>query len=305
MDRKIAGFLIIIAMIFSLTVVVNYKHGTIPIWPLAKMTFVNKYNSAEAIRLQRAYLNIVRDTVCGLTLRTQEHTVRPTPTGNYSIQQLDLAQRLKGRDWPFIGITMTGPMRLMNLENSLRQVIRNKIPGDFMECGVWRGGSSLYARAVFYALGIKDRKVWLADSFQGLPRARTPNDVDWWSVQLYLKVPLDEVKENFRAFGLLNDQVQFCQGMDGDMYESTMDQLFHLYSKLQVGGILIIDDFDVTVCKQAINDFRKWHDISEHIIDIGDDAGAYWVKTKHIVLKTEYYAALLNKSQILAANRKW
>ena len=209
---------------------------------------------------------------------------------------------------------MIGTKRLMNVEESLRQVVKNKIPGDFIECGVWRGGGSLYARAVLHALGVTDRKIWLADSFSGLPAPRTKNDDIMWSRQVYLRVPLDEVKENFRAFGLLDDQVQFCEGyfvdslpkcpikdlavlrMDGDMYESTMDQLFNLYSKLRVGGILIIDDFSVPPCRRAINDFRKWHDINESIVPIGDDVGVYWVKEKLITLKIDYYHETLKRS---------
>jgi len=137
--------------------------------------------------LVRAYLDVTRDTVCGLTLRTREQSV----DGDVSRKRpLNIAARLKGLDWPLIGITMIGQNRLNNIEWALRKVIQEKVPGDFMECGVWRGGGSIYARAVFKALNVQDRHVWLADSFQGLPKARTANDVDSWSQQEYLKVRL-------------------------------------------------------------------------------------------------------------------
>jgi hypothetical protein len=132
------------------------------------------------------YLDVVRDTVCGLTLRTQEHSV--TPAVYISKYPLNVAQRIAGEDWPSIGITMIGQNRLINIEWALRFAIANKIAGDFIECGVWRGGGSIFARAILKALNIKDRHVWLVDSFQGLPKARTNNDDDEWFKQTYLRV---------------------------------------------------------------------------------------------------------------------
>jgi len=83
----------------------------------------------------RAYLDVVRDTVCGLTLLTQEHVEE----GNRNdIGPLNIDLRLKGLDWPLIGITMVGQRRLINIEWALRLVIAQNIPGDFIECGVWR-----------------------------------------------------------------------------------------------------------------------------------------------------------------------
>lgn len=133
-----------------------------------------------------AYLDIVRDTVCGLTLQTQEKSV--VPAIEKKVVPFNLALRIKGLDWPLIGITMIGRSRLTNIEWALRFVIENNVPGDFIECGVWRGGGSIFARAVLRAFNIKDRHVWLADSFEGLPKPRTKNDHDEWSKQEYLKV---------------------------------------------------------------------------------------------------------------------
>jgi hypothetical protein len=136
--------------------------------------------------LVRLYLDVVRDTICGLTLRTQERSVAPGTGVN--IRPLNINQRIVGEDWPLIGISMIGQKRLMNIEWALRLIIGNGISGDFIECGVWRGGGSIFARAVFKALNMNDRHVWLADSFQGLPKARTSNDDDQWEKQEYLKV---------------------------------------------------------------------------------------------------------------------
>ena len=136
--------------------------------------------------LIRLYLDVVRDTVCGLTLRTQEHSVVPSIAADKV--PFNLEKRIVGEDWPAIGISMVGQKRLINVEWALRFVIANSIPGDFIECGVWRGGTSVFARAILKALEINDRHVWLADSFQGLPKPRTANDVAMWSQQGYLRV---------------------------------------------------------------------------------------------------------------------
>ncbi|CAF3432229.1 unnamed protein product [Rotaria socialis] len=256
----------------------------------------------------RAYLDVVRDTVCGLALRTQERTYG----FDSKVRPMIISERIKGSDWPLTGITMVGQRRLINIEWAIRFVIANDVMGDFIECGVWRGGSSVFARAILKALNNNDRHVWLADSFQGLPKARTPNDHDHWSKMEYLKVSLEEVQTNFRSFNLLDDRVHFCKGyfvdslprcnvsriavfrMDGDMYESTMDQLFNLYSKLQIGGVIIIDDYTISDCFRAIVDFRKWHNITEEILSIpGDVAGRCWIKRKSIQLQMEQYLRLL------------
>jgi hypothetical protein len=104
------------------------------------------------------------------------------------IVPLEVSKRIVGEDRPLIGITMIGQKRLVNIEWALRFVIANNISGDFIECGVWRGGASIFARAVLKALNIKDRHVWVVDSFEGLPKARTTNDNDEWSKQTYLRV---------------------------------------------------------------------------------------------------------------------
>ena len=120
------------------------------------------------------------------------------------------------------------------------------------------------------------------------------------------------MQTNFRAFFLLDDQVHFCKGyfvdalprcnvsqiavlrMDGDMYESTMDQLFNLYSKLQVGGVIIIDDYNIQDCVRAVHDFRGWHNITEKIILIpGNESARYWIKEKMIKVQMERYKPLL------------
>ena len=160
----------------------SFAHGV----PIQSTTNGQLFPFPDESPLVRMYLDVVRDTVCGLTLRTQEHSV--TDAIEVNKHPLNVEQRITGADWPSIGITMIGQKRLMNIEWAIRFAIANNIPGDFIECGVWRGGASIFARAVLKAFGIMHRHVWVVDSFQGLPKARTKNDDDGWSKQEYLKV---------------------------------------------------------------------------------------------------------------------
>ena len=209
------------------------------------------------------------------------------------------AVREMGRDWPADAETMIGLRRLDNLQQCVTTVIREKIPGDLVETGVWRGGASIFMRALLAVYGDTTRKVWCADSFRGLP---TPNVIDYpadriaaWHTREELAIPLDVVKKNFARYGMLDAQVQFLEGwfkdtlpgapieacavirLDGDMYESTMDALTNLYSKLSPGGFLIVDDYGIPedTCRRAIDDFRQTRGIREPIVDI-DGWGAYW-----------------------------
>ena len=215
--------------------------------------------------------------------------------------EFDRQARKEGRDWPLKADTMIGLQRLDNLQQCLEDVIRNNIPGDVIETGVWRGGATIFMRAVLKAYGITDKKVWVADSFEGLPKPnpeKYPVDLDD-NLHSYdfLRVSVDSVRENFNRYGLLDDQVQFLKGwfkdtlpgapiqklslmrLDGDMYESTMDALNNLYPKLSIGGYVIIDDYNLKTCVEAVTDFRKEHKITSPL-QKADWAGVYWKKTE-------------------------
>lgn len=184
------------------------------------------------------------------------------------------------------------------LQELIEDVLQKEIPGDFIETGVWRGGLTILMRACLKAYGDTTRKVWVADSFQGLPKPSYAQDVpiDLSSLKV-LAVSLEEVKKNFSRYGLLDDQVCFLKGwfsdtlpkapieslailrLDGDYYGSTMDALNNLYPKLSVGGYVIIDDFGaIPVCAQAVYEYRQKHGITDVIYAI-DWTGVYWQKT--------------------------
>ena len=225
------------------------------------------------------------------------------PSGRYALVErasFKPEAREEGHDWPAEAETMIGLRRLRNLRDCVTDVLRRGVPGDLIETGVWRGGATIFMRAVLKAYGDRSRIVWAADSFEGLPKAdpaRYPVDTGdrHWRYR-QLGVSLDEVKANFSKYGLLDDQVRFLVGwfrdtlpnapierlavmrLDGDMYESTMDALTNLYPKLSVGGYVIIDDYALASCQSAVEDFRKKHGISEPIRPI-DWIGAFWQRT--------------------------
>jgi hypothetical protein len=215
-------------------------------------------------------------------------------------RKVDPAKRESGDDWPVIGHSMIGLKRMSHLQRCVEDVLENNVPGDLIETGVWRGGACIFMRGVLKAHGMTDRKVWVADSFRGLPfpnKRKYPADKSsLFFLARSLVVPLETVKANFEKYGLLDDQVVFLKGwfkdtlpaapigklavmrLDGDMYESTMDALKSLYPKLSPGGYAIIDDYAIPACKQAVEDYCGAHSIQNKIVPI-DGGGAFWKKT--------------------------
>lgn len=210
----------------------------------------------------------------------------------------DPEMRRIGRDVPLGAHSMVGLARLDNLQYCMETVLRDKIAGDFIETGVWRGGSTIFMRGVLKAHGVSDRNVWVADSFEGLPKPdeeKYPADRgDTFHTVDYLAVSVEDVRRNFDRYGLLDDQVKFLKGwfkdtlpnapfeklavarLDGDMYESTMDALASLYPKVSPGGFIIIDDYGaVPSCREAVQDYRQKSGIDAEIHTI-DWTGVYW-----------------------------
>ncbi len=124
--------------------------------------------------------------------------------------------RVDGQDWPADAETMVGLKRLDNIQACVVDVIRRGVPGDLIETGVWRGGAAIFMRGVLKAYGDTTRRVWAADSFEGLPRPNPEaypadtNDPHW--AMGWLGVSLDDVRSNFARYDLLDDQVRFLVG---------------------------------------------------------------------------------------------
>jgi O-methyltransferase len=231
-----------------------------------------------------------------LLLKTA-NTVLPMLTGTSPFGQ---TKRDLGLDWPAEAETMIGMQRLTSLQRCVETVLADDVPGDLIECGVWRGGACILMRAVLAAYGDERRSVWLADSFAGLPPPDTANYKADKGMRLdlfasILGVPETEVRKNFERYGLLDERVRFLPGwfkdtlhdapidriavlrLDGDLYESTMQALTALYPRLSPGGFCIIDDYQIHACRQAVTDYRAEHEISAEIIDI-DGCGVLWRK---------------------------
>lgn len=198
--------------------------------------------------------------------------------------------------------TMCGPDNLRCVRDCVESVLKNKVPGDLIETGVWKGGMAVLMRGILKAHNDTSRKVWVADSFEGLPKpdpeAQLKDAVFYFLMApiQYLAIPEEYVRGLFQRYGLLDDQVQFLKGwfrdtlpkapietlsvirMDGDFYESTRDTLTHLYPKLSPGGYLIVDDYGIPAgCKTAVDEYRTTHGIVAPIQKI-NDVSVFWQK---------------------------
>lgn len=202
-------------------------------------------------------------------------------------------------------LTMVSENVLNNVQYCIEQCLINNIEGDFVETGVWKGGCSILAYNTYKKLN-QNKKVYCFDSFEGLPPPNTdvyPMDAgDNHYTLKELAIPLEEVIRNFQIFSPIDDNVVFVKGwfkntiptntiekisvlrLDGDMYESTILALDHLYPKLSIGGFCIIDDYIHRGARAAVEDFRSKYNITDSIILADSDPGAYptsyWIKSK-------------------------
>ena len=167
--------------------------------------------------------------------------------------------------------TMTSRSRVLELCSATRYVVRHNIPGAFVECGVWRGGSVMAVLRTLVDCGVKDRDVYLFDTFEGMvqpgaqdgakereihsTQVRPDGSTDW------CRSETDEVRKNLMTCGYPMERIHFVKGrveqtipgaapkpiallrLDTDWYESTKHELVHMYPTLVSGGVLILDDY--------------------------------------------------------------
>lgn len=241
-------------------------------------------------RSTQRYLNLLEASLTGMLFED-------APCDEWSGGQFDPNRRLLGQDWPSLSFSMIGSIRMRNLRYACETVVLDGIKGDLIETGVWRGGACILMKGILEAYGDKERHVFVADSFAGLP----PPDADNFPADAGdrhhtyapLQVSRADVENNFRKFGLLDERVAFLEGwfkdtlptapierlavlrLDGDMYESTVQALDALYHKVSRGGFVIIDDYFLPACAKAVHDFRSLHGITAPILPI-DGKGTYW-----------------------------
>jgi len=197
--------------------------------------------------------------------------------------------------------TFLGLSGLDNLERCAERVFAAGIPGDFLEAGVCQGGAAIFLRALQIAFGEERRRVWAADSFQGLPQSQAGPDLaagvdfsepKWPQVAFHLQ----GVRDNFLRYELLDEGVVFLPGwfaetlpraptgplallrIDADLYSSTREVLENLYDRVSPGGFVVVDDYlPFPFCRQAVDEFRSARDIREPL-QYADRGVAYWRK---------------------------
>ena len=239
--------------------------------------------------MRTAYLDLLKLALCDLVGARTLSVSRTGDTRRSDSQVLyresredELVLRVRGADWPCGGLTRLGLPRLDDLQACVESVVADGVKGEVMETGVWRGGASILARATLDSLGGDDRRVWVADSFQGLPPPDPsfPEDreLDLSQVE-FLAVPAEEVRGYFARFGLdlgvelvegfFDETCPMLRGhrwsvvrLDGDTYEATWVALESLYPGLSAGGYLIVDDYGlIEECRRAVDDYRRQHGI--------------------------------------------
>jgi O-methyltransferase len=172
--------------------------------------------------------------------------------------------------------SMTGIERMYALYKSVEYIVKNKIEGNFVECGVWRGGSSMVIAKTLLKFNCTDKHLYLYDTYEGMS-APTEKDVnkDGYLADKMMKdaniedqnsvwcfADLEDVKNNMRNTGYPFSNISFVKGkvedtipnlkpdnkisllrLDTDWYESTLHEMTHLYPLLASKGVLIIDDY--------------------------------------------------------------
>lgn len=197
------------------------------------------------------------------------------------------------------GHSMMGRLRMDNLHHCLETLQQDNIPGDLIECGVWRGGGTIFMAGFAKVNDWNDRRIFVADSFEGLPKPSMEQDHNLdLSKEFFpeLAISLETVQDNFRQYGLLNEQVIFLKGwfkdtlgddriqklallrLDGDLYASTWDTLTQLYDKVVRGGFIIVDDYGIENCRKAVEDFFSARGEPLPQITSVDWTGVYWRK---------------------------
>lgn len=159
--------------------------------------------------------------------------------------------------------TMCGPIRTIVLIRAVRYLVQTRIPGDIVECGVWKGGSMMAVAKTLLRLNAMDRRLWLYDTYAGMsePTAEDVSVCNFSPQKGDLRVPLEAVKRVVLRTGYDEQKVVFVKGkieetvpaqapkriallrLDTDWYESTRHELVHLFPRLVRGGVLIIDDY--------------------------------------------------------------
>jgi O-methyltransferase len=205
--------------------------------------------------------------------------------------------------------TMTSSQRIISLCNAVEHVVRHNIPGDFVECGVWRGGSMMAAALALQHLGDTNRDLFLFDTFEGMT---PPSDADVRADDhksaaeilqtsapdsvMWANASLEDVTANMGRTGYPKDRIHFIRGLventipsnapekiallrlDTDWYSSTKHELANLYPRLAPNGIMIVDDYGYwRGSRQAVDEYIAENKLPIFLHRI-DDTGRLTIK---------------------------
>lgn len=220
---------------------------------------------------------------------------------------------IDGSLWPpgANAISMAGQRRLDSFSALVATAVEDEVPGHVIETGVWRGGASFVAAKTIELLGecASGRKTFLADSFSGIPKQKGgQQDATAYKLDILNNNNVDWVRRDAQSLGLDLSRLQFIVGyfneslprmitanpsirfavvrLDGDTYQSTHQAIRLLYPRLSPGGFLIVDDYvDWVGCRQAVDRYRRAHNIGDPLIVVPHDEsageiprGVYWRK---------------------------
>ena len=208
--------------------------------------------------------------------------------------------------------TMTSPERMYCLYKGVKYILDNAIPGDFIECGVWKGGSAMLIAKLLSLYNVTNRKIILYDTYEGmsepseLDRDYTGEPADSLlkkssiedQASVWCYSSFEEVKENISKTGIDPNQVHMIKGkvedtipsnvpaekiallrLDTDWYESTYHELVHLYPMLVEKGVLIIDDYGHWEgCRRAVDQYFAENNV-RILLNRIDETGRIAIKT--------------------------
>lgn len=206
--------------------------------------------------------------------------------------------------------TMTSLERIYALCHAVRYVVKNGIPGDMVECGVWRGGSMMAVAYTLMAMGDTTRNLYLFDTYEGMTepsekdinRNGRPARLKWQTRQTqnginhWCYASLEDVKQNMSLTGYPAERIHYVKGkveetlphpdietiavlrLDTDWYESTRAEMVHLFPRLTPGGILLLDDYgNWQGARQAVDEYLEENRVKLYLSRI-DSSGRVAVK---------------------------
>ncbi len=203
---------------------------------------------------------------------------------------IDISKEIKDLYEEIEPYTVTTIESVAALVKSVEYIINNKLEGDFVECGVWKGGSCMIMARELLKKSDYTRQIWMYDTFEGMSQPTDDDEeietgikgIDLLSgihktnakYNMWAYSPIDEVKDNMQKTGYPSDKINYVKGkvedtlskslpakiallrLDTDWYESTKIELEMLYPLVTKGGIIIIDDYGhFSGAKKAVDEY--------------------------------------------------